>query len=188
MVQDTLNLTSRQYDKAVDACKDIFISKMKDYGSAWRVLRLSSITDQIFIKAQRIRSIEEKGTQLVDDDVRGEFIGIFNYAVIALTQIELSGAENMNMTVSEGKTYFEKQVSIAKKLMENKNHDYDEAWRNMRISSITDLILMKVLRLKQIEDNKGETLISEGREANYYDMMNYAIFSLIKIDENSNKK
>lgn len=186
--QPVINLTSKQFDQAVAACKDIFINKMKDYGSAWRILRLSSITDQIFIKAQRIRSIEEKGTQMVDDDVRGEFIGILNYSVIALTQLELDGNANMHLSMEEGKKHFEKHIAFAKKLMENKNHDYDEAWRQMRVSSITDLILMKILRLKQIEDNKGETLISEGREANYYDMINYSVFCLIKIEELNNHK
>ena len=178
-----ISQTGRQYDNAVVACKDIFINKMKDYGSAWRVLRASSITDQIFIKAQRIRSIEEKGMQKVEDGVREEFIGIINYAIIALTQLELGLHGNLHLSIDEGRKYFEKHIAIAKKLMEDKNHDYDEAWRQMRISSITDLILMKILRLKQIEDNKGETIISEGLEANYYDMINYAMFALIRVDE-----
>ncbi len=177
--------TAKQYDTAVTACKDIFINKMKDYGSAWRVLRPSSITDQIFIKTQRIRSIEEKGTQMVEDGVRDEFIGIINYAVIALTQLELSLQGNLHLSLDEGKKHFDKHIVIAKKLMENKNHDYDEAWRQMRVSSITDLIMMKILRIKQIEDNKGQTIISEGLEANYYDMINYAMFALIRIDEKS---
>lgn len=182
---NTITQTSKQYDTAVSACKDIFINKMKDYGSAWRVLRPSSITDQIFIKTQRIRSIEEKGTQMVEDGVREEFIGIINYAVIALTQLELGLQGNLHLSVDEGKKYFEKHITVAKKLMENKNHDYDEAWRQMRVSSITDLIMMKILRLKQIEDNKGQTIISEGLEANYYDMINYAMFALIRVDEKS---
>lgn len=177
--------TSQQFDKAIAQCKDIFLKKMKDYGSAWRVLRLSSITDQIFIKAQRIRSIEEKGKQKVEDGIREEFIGIVNYAVIALTQLDLGDSSELHLTYDEGKRYFEKFIYGSKSLMENKNHDYDEAWRQMRISSITDLILMKLYRLKQIEDNKGETIISEGREANYYDIINYAVFALIRIDEKS---
>lgn len=183
-----MNTTSSQYDAAIKLCKDLFLKKMKDYGTAWRNLRPTSLTDQIFIKAQRIRSIEDKGTQMVDDDIKGEFIGILNYSVIALTQLELGNSSELNLPIEEGKKHFEKHIAYAKKLMENKNHDYDEAWRQMRISSITDLILMKILRLKQIEDNKGETLISEGREANYYDMINYSVFSLIKIDESTNKK
>jgi hypothetical protein len=177
--------TSQQFDKAIALCKDIFLKKMKDYGSAWRVLRLSSITDQIFIKAQRIRSIEEKGKQKVEDGIKEEFIGIVNYAVIALTQLDLGDGGEINMSYDDGKKYFEKHVVQSKNLMENKNHDYDEAWRQMRISSITDLILMKLYRLKQIENNKGETLISEGRDANYYDIINYAVFALIRLDEKS---
>lgn len=178
-----MSATSKQYDKAILKCKDIFINKMKDYGSAWRILRPSSITDQIFIKTQRIRSIEEKGTQKVEDGILEEFIGIINYAVIALTQLELGLGGNINLTMDEGRKYFDSQTAKAKSLMENKNHDYDEAWRQMRVSSITDLILMKLYRLKQIEDNKGETLISEGLEANYLDIINYAVFVLIRIDE-----
>ncbi len=182
-ILNSITQTSKQYDTAVSACKDIFINKMKDYGSAWRVLRPSSITDQIFIKAQRIRSIEEKGTQMVEDGVREEFIGIINYAVIALTQLELGLQGNLHLSVDEGRKHFEKHIAYAKKLMENKNHDYDEAWRQMRVSSITDLIMMKILRIKQIEDNKGQTIISEGLEANYHDMINYAMFALIRIEE-----
>lgn len=175
--------TSEQYDRIVSVCKDIFIKKMKDYGTAWRILRVSSITDQIYIKAQRIRSIEEKGKQKVEDAVDSEFIGIINYCVIALIQLELGNSDKLEMPVEEVIQHFEQQVSTAKKLMEDKNHDYGEAWRGMRTSSMTDLILMKLMRIKQIEDNKGETLISEGVAANYYDMMNYATFALIKKDE-----
>ncbi|HNR19977.1 MAG TPA: DUF1599 domain-containing protein [Bacteroidia bacterium] len=180
-----MSATSKQYDKAILKCKDIFINKMKDYGSAWRILRTSSITDQIFIKAQRIRSIEDKGTQKVEDGIAEEFIGIINYAVIALTQLELGLEGNMHLSVDEGKKHFDTETQKAKLLMENKNHDYDEAWRQMRVSSITDLILMKLYRLKQIEDNKGETIISEGLDANYLDIINYAVFALIRIDEGS---
>jgi len=176
-------LTSTQFDQAIASCKDIFINKMRDYGSAWRILRVSSITDQIFIKAQRIRSIEEKGTQRVDEGIADEYKGIINYCVIALVQLELGTDDHHQVTLEEARKYFERHTSKAKSLMENKNHDYDEAWRKMRVSSMTDLILMKLLRVKQIEDNKGETIISEGIEANYYDIMNYAIFALIKLDE-----
>ena len=175
--------TSEQFDAATRACKDIFIKKMKDYGSAWRVLRTSSITDQILIKAQRIRSIEDKGTQKVDEGIHSEFIGVVNYAVIGLIQLGLGEDIRMELGVEETGRLFDKYMLGAKNLMENKNHDYNEAWREMRVSSLTDLILMKLLRVKQIEDNKGSTLISEGIDANYYDMINYAIFALIRLGE-----
>lgn len=178
-----MNKTSVQYDAAVKVCKDIFIKKMKDYGSAWRILRTSSITDQIFIKAQRIRSIESKGTQKIEEGVRSEYIGIVNYCVIGLIQLELPEGEKLEIAAEEGEKLYTKFINNARSLMENKNHDYDEAWRQMRISSLTDLILMKILRVKQIEDNKGATLISEGIDANYYDMINYAVFALIRLDE-----
>lgn len=174
--------TSEQYDKALAYCKDIFVKKMKDYGSAWRILRISSITDQIFIKAQRIRSIEEKGKQKVEDGIQAEFAGIINYAVIANIQVELGVGIKPDLNAEEATRYFDKHIRHAKGLMKNKNHDYDEAWRKMRVSSITDLILMKLLRIKEIEDNKGETIISEGIDANYYDIINYAIFALIKLE------
>ena len=175
--------TSNQFDAFISQCKDIFLKKMKDYGTAWRILRVSSITDQIYIKAQRIRSIEEKGTQRVMESIDSEFMGIINYCVIALIQLELGTASNLEMTEKEVVKHFDQHVTEAKRLMENKNHDYGEAWRDMRVSSITDLILMKLLRIKQIEDNKGETLISEGIAANYYDIVNYAVFALIKMSE-----
>ena len=175
--------TSAQYDHVMSLCKDIFLKKMKDYGTAWRILRVSSITDQIFIKAQRIRSIEEKGTQRVQDGIDSEFIGIINYCVIALIQLEKGNSDNLEMPVDEVISHFEEQVNEAKRLMEDKNHDYGEAWRGMRTSSMTDLILMKLMRIKQIEDNKGATLISEGIAANYFDMINYAAFALIKMEE-----
>jgi len=175
--------TSEQFDNATRSCKDIFVKKMKDYGSAWRVLRTSSITDQILIKAQRIRSIEDKGTQKVDEGVQSEFMGIVNYAVIGLIQLELGEDPRMELSEQEASKLFEKYIFSAKSLMENKNHDYNEAWREMRVSSLTDLILMKLLRVKQIEDNKGSTLISEGIDANYFDIINYAIFALIRMGE-----
>ena len=188
-----MNSTSTQFDSIIKNCTDIFTKKMNDYGSAWRILRTSSLTDQIFIKAQRIRSIDEKGSKKIDEGIKPEFIGIANYAVIALIQLELgdiqlSGKPDNQLELSGEKAHnlYNKYITKAKELMENKNHDYDEAWRDMRISSITDLILMKIMRIKQIEDNKGKTLISEGVDANYYDIINYAIFALIKLDETHN--
>ena len=175
--------TTTQYDAAVKLCREIFMNKNKDYGTAWRVLRTSSITDQIFIKAQRIRNIEDKGTQKVDEDIRSEYIGIVYYCVIGLIQLTLANDNRLELTVHEVEALFDKNIKASKSLMENKNHDYGEAWRDMRLSSLTDLILMKILRIKQIEDNKGNTLISEGIDANYYDMINYAVFALIRIDE-----
>lgn len=178
-----MDKTSKQYDKAIAACKDIFLKKMKDYGTAWRILRTSSITDQIFIKAQRIRNIEDKGTQKIKEDVTSEYIGIVNYSIIGLIQLEMKGSDRMELPASEVSTLYDKFSNVAKSLMEDKNHDYGEAWRDMRVSSLTDLILMKLLRIKQIEDNKGETVISEGIDANFHDMINYAVFSLIKLSE-----
>lgn len=180
-----MNKTATQYDSAIDTCKNIFIKKMKDYGTAWRILRTSSLTDQIFIKAQRIRNIEDKGTQKVSDDVRSEYIGIINYSIIALIQLTLKDDDRMELPTIEVTELFDKYAKETKKLMENKNHDYGEAWRDMRVSSLTDLILMKILRIKQIEENRGETIISEGIDANYSDMINYAIFALIKLNEKS---
>lgn len=178
-----ISRTIDQYNEAVEACRDIFLKKMKDYGSAWRILRVSSITDQIFIKAQRIRSIEDKGKQRVEEGVRSEYIGIVNYAVIALIQLVLKEDEGMELLPEKGIKYYDHHISEARSLMENKNHDYGEVWRKMRVSSLTDLILMKLLRVKQIEDNKGATLISEGIEANYHDIINYAVFALIRLQE-----
>ena len=175
--------TIHEYDLAMAKCKDIFIKKMKDYGCAWRILRLSSLTDQIFIKAQRIRSIElNDGHQKVDEDIRNEFIGIVNYSIIALIQLEKGIAEQPDMEKEEIDVMYNKLAHEANELMQDKNHDYGEAWRDMRVSSFTDLILQKLLRVKQIEDNKGKTLISEGIDANYFDMINYAIFALIKLN------
>ena len=173
--------TTAQYDQVIDVCKSLFEKKMRDYGCAWRVLRPSSITDQIFIKANRIRSIQEKGTQKIGDDIQDEFIGIINYAVIGLIQLELGYAQSDDMTPEICINLYNKFVGITKQLMEDKNHDYGEAWRDMRISSLTDLILMKLYRTKQIEDNNGSTLVSEGIDANYMDMLNYAVFAMILI-------
>jgi hypothetical protein len=175
--------TSQQYDVVIKQCKDIFLKKMHDYGTAWRVLRTSSITDQIFIKAQRIRSIEQKGTQKIQEDIADEYIGIINYCVISLIQNQLHNDTRMELPANEVSGLFDKYMRETKSLMENKNHDYGEAWRDMRVSSITDLILMKILRVKQIEDMGGKTLISEGVDANYMDMINYAVFASIKIKE-----
>jgi len=173
--------TSQQYDAAISQCKDIFLKKMKDYGTAWRNLRPKSLTDQIFIKAQRIKSIEEKGTQRVMDDISGEYVGIINYCVIALMQLEMANDARIDLPYDEVESLYFKYLAQTKKLMEDKNHDYGEAWRDMRISSLTDLILMKIFRVKQIEDNDGRTIISEGVDANYMDMINYSVFALIKI-------
>jgi hypothetical protein len=175
--------TSAQYDEVINQCRNLFLKKMKDYGSAWRILRTSSITDQIFIKAQRIRSIEEKGTQKVQDDVYSEFIGILNYGLIALIQLKLENDPRSEIPSEEAGILFDKYAQQCKTLMEDKNHDYGEAWRDMRVSSITDLILMKIFRVKQIEDNDGKLLVSEGIDANYMDMVNYAAFALILLNE-----
>jgi len=175
--------TIAEYDSIIKKCEDIFAKKMKDYGSAWRILRISSLTDQIFIKAQRIRSIEQKGEQKIAEDISNEFVGIVNYAVIGLIQFDLGVSDLAeDLDYNEVMNIFSKQANIAKELMIAKNHDYGEAWRDMRVSSLTDLILQKILRVKQIEDNHGATLISEGVDANYLDMLNYAVFALIKLE------
>ncbi|THD66428.1 DUF1599 domain-containing protein [Robertkochia marina] len=174
--------TSKQYDAVVNHCRELFSKKMKDYGSAWRILRLPSLTDQIFIKAQRIRSLQENAERRVDEDEVAEFIGIINYSVMALIQIDKGIAKEPDLDVEEAVKLYDEKIALTKTLMENKNHDYGEAWRDMRVSSLTDLILQKLLRVKQIEDNKGETLVSEGIDANYQDMINYAIFALILLE------
>jgi hypothetical protein len=171
--------TSKQYNAVVEECRSLFLKKMSDYGSAWRILRLPSLTDQIFIKAQRIRQLQENTVRKVDEGERGEFIGIVNYCVMALVQIELGVVENPDISTEEATALYDKHIATTKELMENKNHDYGEAWRDMRISSLTDLILQKLLRVKTIENNKGKTLVSEGIDANYQDMINYAIFAMI---------
>jgi hypothetical protein len=175
------NNTSSEYDAIIKVCKDLFIKKTKDYGTAWRILRPSSITDQIFIKAQRIRTLEDKKVSKVGEDIIGEYIGIINYCVIAMMQLEISESAPQELNAEEVGVDFDVKVNEAKELMFAKNHDYGEVWRDMRVSSLTDLILMKILRVKQIEDNQGKTLASEGVKANYQDMMNYAIFALIKL-------
>jgi hypothetical protein len=173
--------TSSEYDAIVKVCKDIFIKKTKDYGTAWRILRPSSITDQIFIKAQRIRTIEDKKINKVGDDIIGEYIGIINYCIIAMMQLELGTDAPLELNPDDVEITFNQKVRETKDLMLDKNHDYGEVWRDMRVNSLTDLILMKILRVKQIEDNDGKTLASEGVKANYQDMVNYAIFALIKL-------
>jgi hypothetical protein len=177
--------TNQQYDKVISICRDLFSKKMNDYGTAWRILRQTSITDQIYIKAQRIRSIEEKGVTKVDEGVRPEFIGIINYAIMGLIQLEL-GPSDVELNSKETLILYDRHFNQAKMLMQDKNHDYGEAWRNMRISSYTDLILMKIKRTKQIEDNLGITTVSEGIDANYLDMINYAVFAMIKIEFEAN--
>nr|WP_314864399.1 DUF1599 domain-containing protein [uncultured Flavobacterium sp.] len=171
--------TSQEYDAVITVCRTLFINKMKDYGSAWRILRLPSLTDQIFIKAQRIRSLQENEVRKVNEDESGEFIGIINYSIMALIQLELGIADQPDLDVTKATELYDAKIKETKELMENKNHDYGEAWRDMRVSSLTDLILQKLLRVKQIEDNKGKTLVSEGIDANYQDMINYAVFALI---------
>jgi len=175
--------TNQQFDDATAICRDIFLKKMKDYGCSWRILRPQSVTDQIFIKANRIRSIETKGVSKVDEGIRSELIAIVNYGIIGLIQLELGFSESDDLTFEKGVEFYTKYLDQAKKLMMDKNHDYDEAWRSMRMESYTDLILMKIYRTKQIEDNQGKTLISEGIDANYFDMINYSIFGLIKMEE-----
>ena len=171
--------TSQEFDKVIAFCRQLYINKMKDYGSAWRILRLPSLTDQIFIKAQRIRSLQENETPKIDEDETAEFVGIINYSIMALIQLERGIAEQPDLNVDEATKLYDEKVALTKDLMEAKNHDYGEAWRDMRVSSLTDLILQKILRVKQIEDNKGKTLVSEGIDANYQDMINYSVFALI---------
>ncbi|NND93587.1 MAG: DUF1599 domain-containing protein [Flavobacteriales bacterium] len=174
--------TKEQYWSSIAQCREIFEKKMKDYGSAWRILRPSSLTDQIYIKASRIRTIQETGESKVGEDIYGEFIGIVNYSVMALIQLDLGASEETDMNLQKALSLYDEKVKMTYQLMERKNHDYGEAWRDMRVSSLCDLILMKLLRVKQIEDNDGSTLISEGVDANYQDMLNYAVFALIQLD------
>jgi hypothetical protein len=175
--------TSTEYDAIINTCKGLFIKKTHDYGTAWRILRPESITDQIFIKAQRIRTLEEKKVAKVDEDITSEYIGIVNYCLIAMMQLECGPETPVEIPAEQVGTMYDKKVKETKDLMFAKNHDYGEAWRDMRISSLTDLILMKLLRVKQIEDNKGQTLASEGIKANYQDMLNYSVFALIKLSD-----
>lgn len=171
--------TSEEFDQIIAICRKLFVNKTKDYGTAWRILRLPSLTDQIFIKAQRIRTLQENIERKVDEDETSEFIGIINYSVMALIQLDKGIGTEPDLSLEEATLYYDEKVALTKALMNAKNHDYGEAWRDMRVSSLTDLILQKLLRVKQIEDNKGKTLVSEGLEANYQDMLNYAVFALI---------
>jgi Nucleotide modification associated domain 1 len=173
--------TAHEYKEVIASCKVLFARKTHDYGTAWRVLRIPSITDQIYIKAQRIRSIQEKGVQKVDDPIKDEFVGIINYCIIALMQLKLEGSAKMELNFEELEPLYDEAANETFDLLQNKNHDYGEAWRDMRVSSMTDIILMKLLRVKQIEDNQGKTLASEGVKANYQDMINYSVFCLIKL-------
>jgi hypothetical protein len=184
MEEKELTKTGEQYDKIINQCKEIFTKKTQDYGTAWRVLRTISIVDQVYIKAQRIRTIQEKGHQKIDDDISGEFIGIINYSVIGLIQMHLSIDAPEELDVTHATALYTAHLKSAKELMINKNHDYGEAWRSMSQESLVDLILMKLQRIKQILANKGQTIISEGIDANYFDMINYGIFALILMDKN----
>ena len=176
-----MSKTSEQYDNVIIKCTEIFKKKTLDYGTAWRILRSSSLTDQIFIKANRIRTIQETGSSMVNEGIESEFIGIINYCIMALIQIDMSNDKRMEIPANEVIQLYNDKIILSKDLMQHKNHDYGEAWRDMRVSSLTDLILMKVLRVKQIEDNKGKTLISEGIDANYFDMVNYSVFAMIHL-------
>lgn len=175
--------TRQQAEEVLDHCFQLYSKKLKDYGTAWRILRLPSLTDQIFIKAQRIRTIEEKKQQMVQDSIENEYVGIINYAIMALIQLELGVASQPDIDIAKAEELYQKKAREILSLMDRKNHDYGEAWRDMRISSYTDLILQKLLRIKQIENNLGATLVSEGTDANYMDIVNYAIFALIRLKE-----
>jgi hypothetical protein len=179
-----MSKTEQQYDEVIATCRALFINKMKDYGSAWRILRLPSLTDQIFIKAQRIRSLQQNEVRKVNEDESSEFIGIINYSVMALIQLEKGVVEQPDLNAEEATALYDEKITETKNLMLNKNHDYGEAWRDMRVSSLTDLIIQKLLRVKQIEDNQGKTLVSEGIDANYQDMINYSVFALILLGQN----
>jgi hypothetical protein len=178
-----MHKTTQQYNEVIGKCRSLFVDKMKDYGSAWRILRLPSLTDQIFIKAQRIRQLQENNVRKVAEDEIPEFMGIINYSVMALIQIEKGIVDQPDLNVEQATNLYDKHIAETKELMDNKNHDYGEAWREMRINSLTDLILQKLLRVKQIENNMGKTLVSEGIDANYQDMINYAVFALILMNE-----
>jgi hypothetical protein len=175
--------TDTQYQGVISRCRSVFAAKAKDYGTAWQVLRATSLTDQLFIKAQRIRTLEEKRESKVGEGIEGEFIGLVNYSIMALISLELKG--QVSITAEEALSRYDQYFSKAKHLMDAKNHDYGEAWRSMRVSSFTDLILMKIMRVKHIEGNDGKTIASEGLDANYLDIVNYAVFALIKLSENN---
>lgn len=182
LIPENMPDTKEQFEKVISICREIYAKKLKDYGPSWRIMRPMSVTDQIFIKANRIRSLETKGTRMINEGIRPEFIAIVNYGIIGLIQLALGYADTTDITNEEALSLYDKYMTQTKELMYAKNHDYDEAWRSMRISSYTDLILMKIYRTKQIESHHGETLVSEGIDANYMDMVNYALFGLIKLE------
>ena len=186
-ITEVMSNTDRQYDEAIKACKDIFIRKTQDYGTSWRVLRTISIVDQLFIKAQRIRTIQQKGVSRVGEDIKGEFIGIVNYGIIGLIQLELKEIAIEDVPAGKVANWYDEQVKLVQNVMEDKNHDYGEAWREMSQESFVDLILMKLMRIRQILSNDGKTLISEGIDSNYTDIINYAVFGLILISEGKHK-
>jgi len=178
--------TLRQYDDIMASCREIFLKKQQDYGTSWRIFRPSSLTDQLFIKAKRLRSIEEKGQQLIDDPVEGEYKGLINYSILAIIQLALPADAPLELEAEKVADLYDQEITITRELLINKNHDYGEVWRELRLTSITDLILAKLLRIKQIEDNDGVTLVSEGQEGNYRDIINYAVFALILLSEQLN--
>jgi hypothetical protein len=177
-----MSKTDLQYDEVKKICLDIFAVKLKDYGAAWRILRPTALTDQLYIKAQRIRSLQNKGTQKILEGISPEFIGMVNYAIVGLIQLEMGVADQPDISVEEALEKWNDYFEQSRKLMHDKNHDYSEAWRSMRVSSLADIVLMKIMRVKQIEDNKGVTAVSEGIDANYYDIVNYSVFALIKLE------
>lgn len=179
--------TNAQYDQALAECREIYVGKMKDYGASWRVFRPSSITDQLFIKANRIRSLEEKGVSKVGEGIYPEYIGLVNYSIMEIIQLEHGHADEPDLDLERAFAWYDKYAAEAKSLMEKKNHDYGEAWRDMRVKSLTDLILVKILRIKEMEDNQGQSDLSEGIDANLYDMINYSIFALIKLNESKER-
>lgn len=178
-----MSQTDRQYREIIASCRSVFERKGRDYGTSWRVLRATSLTDQLFIKAQRIRTIEETGVNRVGEHIQGEFVAIVNYCIMGLIQMKLGTDQTGKIATEETLGYYDEQTQQSLELMREKNHDYGEAWRHMRVSSLTDLILMKILRVKQIEDNQRKTIVSEGIDANYLDILNYAVFALIRLDE-----
>lgn len=182
LIPENMPDTKEQFEKVISICRELYAKKLKDYGPSWRIMRPMSVTDQIFIKANRIRSLETKGTRMIDEGIRPEFIAIVNYGIIGLIQLALGYADTTDITNEEALSLYDKYMTQTKELMYAKNHDYGEAWRGMRISSYTDLILMKLYRTKQIESHGGKTIVSEGIDANYMDMINYALFGLIKLE------
>lgn len=180
--------TNKQFEKVFEICKELFTKKLEDYGASWRILRPESLTDQIYIKANRIRTIEICQSALIDESIEEDYIAIINYSIIAIIQLDLGLADKIDIDNISANELYNKYYIKSTELMKKKNHDYGEAWRMMRISSYTDLILTKIFRIKQIEDKKGKTMISEGIESNYFDIINYSVFALIKIFENSNNK